>query len=167
MIKLAIVFCLIVVAFGASKYPINHVVLLMMENRSYDHMLGWMKAGGEFGNPEVDGLNGDECNFVNPEKPLLGKVCISHSAPDHSTYDPNHSYVATTERIFSCNYNLNITQPNNSTNPCVNHASVNGIPDMGGFVLSARQNNHTGRTEMSAQNSSDVPIITTLANEFT
>lgn len=64
----------------------------MMENRSYDHMLGWMKAGGESGNPEVNGLTGNECNFKDPSNPSLGKICVSHKAPDHSKYDPSHSY---------------------------------------------------------------------------
>lgn len=105
MSKLFVVFCLFLAVLAAPKYPIKHVVLLMMENRSYDHMLGWMKAGGEYGNPAVDGLTGEECNYKNPKYPWLGKVCISHQAPDHSLYDPDHSYTATTERVFACNFN--------------------------------------------------------------
>jgi len=93
-----------ILAVSAVEYPIKHVVVLMMENRSYDHMLGWMKAGGEFGNPEVDGLTGNECNFKNPKKPELGKICVSKSAPDNSVYDPDHSFERTTERIFSCDF---------------------------------------------------------------
>lgn len=109
----------------------------MMENRSYDHMLGWMKQGGEYGNPEVNGLTGNECNYKDPFLPFLGKVCISPDAPDNSLYDPSHSHESTTERIFGCKYSLNI-KDKNIKNPCVNHASSEGDANMGGFVMAAR-----------------------------
>jgi phospholipase C len=38
---------------------IRHIVVLMMENRSFDHMLGYLRNDGM---PEVDGLVGDESN---------------------------------------------------------------------------------------------------------
>jgi len=34
----------------------------MMENRAFDHMLGWMTKGGQYGDKRVDGLYGSECN---------------------------------------------------------------------------------------------------------
>lgn len=34
---------------------IEHVVVLIMENRSFDHMLGYLEAE----NPEIDGVPGD------------------------------------------------------------------------------------------------------------
>jgi phospholipase C len=38
---------------------INHIVVLMMENRSFDHMLGYLMRDGM---PEIDGLTGAEKN---------------------------------------------------------------------------------------------------------
>ncbi len=38
---------------------INHIVLLMMDDRCFDHMLGSLTQDGM---PEVDGLKGDESN---------------------------------------------------------------------------------------------------------
>jgi len=38
---------------------IKHIVVLMMENRSFDHMLGYLTLDGM---PEVNGLKGDESN---------------------------------------------------------------------------------------------------------
>ncbi|MDQ6816465.1 MAG: hypothetical protein M3018_03530 [Actinomycetota bacterium] len=38
---------------------INQIVVLMMENRSFDHMLGYLKRDGM---PEVEGLTGEEKN---------------------------------------------------------------------------------------------------------
>ena len=33
---------------------VNHVVVVMLENRSFDHMLGYLSLSG--GRPEIDGL---------------------------------------------------------------------------------------------------------------
>ena len=38
---------------------IDHIVVLMMENRSFDHMLGYLERDGL---PDVNGLDGDEWN---------------------------------------------------------------------------------------------------------
>ena len=37
---------------------LKHIVVLMMENRSFDHMLGGLKKS----NPRINGLNGNETN---------------------------------------------------------------------------------------------------------
>ncbi|KAL4454684.1 hypothetical protein ABPG74_021889 [Tetrahymena malaccensis] len=164
-INFVVVLALLVSLTICNQYPIKNVVVLMMENRSYDHMLGWMKQGGEYGNPDVNGLTGNECNYKNPFLPFLGKICVSPDAPDNSLYDPSHAHEATTERIFGCNYSLNI-KDKNIKNPCVNHASSEGDATMGGFVMSSKKGGHNGLQEMSAQLSSNVPIITTLANQY-
>src|SRR5260370_6354995 len=39
--------------------PFKRLVVLMMENRSFDHMLGYLKASDY----PVDGLDGDETNL--------------------------------------------------------------------------------------------------------
>ena len=38
--------------------PVKHLIVVMMENRSFDHMLGALKAV----NPQIDGLTGSESN---------------------------------------------------------------------------------------------------------
>jgi phospholipase C len=63
---------------------LKHVVVLMMENRSFDHMLGGLKK--KF--PKINGLNGNESNpdtdgtmvTVAPEAVYRGQ--LSHD-PDH------------------------------------------------------------------------------------
>src|SRR5204863_6729930 len=45
---------------------IEHVVVMMLENRSFDHMLGYLSlpaAAGGRGRSDVDGLRGPEVNF--------------------------------------------------------------------------------------------------------
>jgi phospholipase C len=62
---------------------IRHVVLLMMENRSFDHFLGW-----------VPGADGRQAGLSYPDS--TGALQPTHAlAPDYqgcSFADPNHSY---------------------------------------------------------------------------
>ena len=46
---------------------IKHVVVLMLENRAFDHLLGYMKAQGT--KPTIDGLSGTETNPEDPNAP--------------------------------------------------------------------------------------------------
>src|SRR5438874_2001456 len=46
---------------------IKHIVVLMMENRSFDHMLGYLKRDGL---PDVHGLDGTESNPDEHEQPV-------------------------------------------------------------------------------------------------
>src|ERR1700726_5140310 len=65
---------------------LKHIVVLMMENRSFDHMLGGVKKK----NPRINGLTGDESNPdmngtmvpVQPNAKFQGQL-------DH---DPDHHF---------------------------------------------------------------------------
>ncbi len=49
----------------AQLEKIEHIVVLMLENRSFDHMLGYLSlppAQGGKGRQDVDGLTGQETN---------------------------------------------------------------------------------------------------------
>lgn len=59
------------------KTPIKHFFILMMENRSFDHMLGHLKRI----NPNIRGLNGNESNPLYPGT-NSGFVTVSFDAPD-------------------------------------------------------------------------------------
>ena len=60
----AVVFSTNAAADAAFSSPIEHVVLLMLENRAFDHMCGFF--------PNVDGLTGDEVR--------AGDVCARRSS---------------------------------------------------------------------------------------
>jgi phospholipase C len=45
---------------NGNLHKIDHIVVLMMENRSFDHMLGYLKLDG--GMPEVEGLQASMAN---------------------------------------------------------------------------------------------------------
>src|ERR1700730_13387644 len=66
----------------AAASPIQHVVLVMMENRSFDHFLGWL--------PNADGRQGgltylDGAGTAHETHPLAPDFTgCSHPDPDHS-----------------------------------------------------------------------------------
>jgi phospholipase C len=57
---------------NTKKSPIEHLLVLMLENRSYDHMLGYFQKG--------DGLTGGEYNLANPADPESEKVYVSNTS---------------------------------------------------------------------------------------
>ncbi len=60
--------------------PIKHVFVLMLENRSYDHLLGFLPREGHLG--AVDGLSGDEFNLINPRSPSSQRYYVQEGAQD-------------------------------------------------------------------------------------
>ncbi|KAJ7186291.1 hypothetical protein O6H91_04G137300 [Diphasiastrum complanatum] len=80
------------------KGPIKTVVVLVMENRSFDHVLGWLKRL----NPEVDGLTGKESNPISTKDPNSFEVHISDDS-EFVDPDPGHSFQAIREQIFGSN----------------------------------------------------------------
>nr|DAD17811.1 TPA_asm: hypothetical protein HUJ06_019274 [Nelumbo nucifera] len=75
--------------------PIKTVVVLVQENRSFDHMLGWMKSL----NPEIDGVTGQEYNLLSTTDPNSTRVYFG----DRSEFvdpDPGHSFDAIYEQVF-------------------------------------------------------------------
>jgi phospholipase C len=78
----------------AGIQALQHVVVLMMENRSFDHMLGALKAK----NPEVDGLTGTESN---PD--TTGAQVVVQPLAEYQSQldpDPNHHFAAVNLQIF-------------------------------------------------------------------
>jgi hypothetical protein len=58
--------------------PVKHYVVLMMENRAYDHLLGYFQIPGA----RLEGLSGDEFNRFNPSDSNSRKVSVSPTAKD-------------------------------------------------------------------------------------
>jgi phospholipase C len=75
---------------------IDHVVVLMMENRSFDHMLGYLKLQGIL--PEVDGLErtmgNEDAKGTFHRVRVLGRRRI-----DQKALDPGHSAADVKEQL--------------------------------------------------------------------
>jgi phospholipase C len=109
---------------GNNLSTIQHVVVLMLENRSFDHMLGFLYSGSGNVSPAghpFDGLAGTETNSPSSGSP----VTVSKIEPGTpNAYfmpgaDPGEGYMATNSQLFG-----------STGGP----ASPGAAPAMGGFV---------------------------------
>jgi phospholipase C len=73
-------------------HTIKHIIVVMEENRSFDHLLGWR--------PGVDGLKKTDCNEIKVGDPTKGKFCATKNASNIQKCDPDHSLGPTTLKIF-------------------------------------------------------------------
>ncbi len=105
-------------------------------------MLGWMKKD----RPDIDGLTGTEYNLLNPKDPSSKKFVVSPTALYADPYDPDHSLEGTKREIFGGEEWI-------SPAPMSGFAMTNSLYGDGEVVM---------RGFLPSQ----VPIITTLANEF-
>ncbi len=91
------------VAAGSGARPrpgrraIEHVVVLMLENRSFDHMLGYLTRRRN--RPDVDGL-GAPANHTNPVPGSTERVGVFRlGAGDDISVDPAHGVSAVSEQV--------------------------------------------------------------------
>ncbi len=61
---------------------INHIVVLMLENRAYDHIFGWSTE------LKTNGLNGNECNYLNQSNVSMGQLCVTEKMTNINTCNP-------------------------------------------------------------------------------
>ncbi|XP_020213536.1 non-specific phospholipase C6 [Cajanus cajan] len=141
LILLLCVFLCGVLATAQQQQPIKTVVVLVMENRSFDHMLGWMK---ESVNKLINGVTGDECNPVSTKTPRQDSICFTDDA-EFVDPDPGHSFEDVLQQVFGSG----------------------SIPSMNGFVeqaLSMSQN--LSETVMKGFKPDSVPVYAALVKEF-
>ncbi|MFP2925950.1 alkaline phosphatase family protein [Pyxidicoccus sp. 3LG] len=74
---------------------IEHIVVLLMENRSFDHMLGYLKNSGM---PQVDGLDPTNTNTYNGQT-----VRAEHLSSTVFRPDPHHGYDETSRQLAGGN----------------------------------------------------------------
>ena len=76
---------------------IQHVVVLMLENRSFDSMLGRLYPG----RPDFDGLTGAESNeWDGKTVPVWSSPTMTPEAACIPDPDPNELFADMTEQIF-------------------------------------------------------------------
>jgi phospholipase C len=78
--------------------PIKHVVVLMLENRSFDHMLGFMRSASY----KIEGLTGQEFNRLNPATNKSAGVPVSDDAEYEGdlNVDPTHDVGSVCLQIY-------------------------------------------------------------------
>ena len=92
-------------ADGTNLAAVNHVVVLMLENRSFDHMLGYLYAGSGNVSPSgqpFEGLTGNESCPDSTGK-QVGVYQITPSTPNAYFMpgaDPGEGYKATNDQLW-------------------------------------------------------------------
>src|SRR5450755_16878 len=74
---------------------LKHIVVLMMENRSFDHMLGALKAQ----DPRINGLTGHETNLDTTNEPV--KVQPLAEFQGQLDPDPDHHFPAVNKQLYA------------------------------------------------------------------
>ena len=81
---------------------IDHIVVLMMENRSFDHMLGYLslpEADGGRGRTDVDGLEGPEVNFNAIDGTPYPIHHLDRTQFSGEPEDPDHASASVDEQL--------------------------------------------------------------------
>ncbi|HEV7242252.1 MAG TPA: alkaline phosphatase family protein [Thermoanaerobaculia bacterium] len=126
----------------------KHVVVLMLENRSFDHMFGFLDHPKKF-----EGLHGKK--FTNPDNNKV-EIPATPTAGFEVPHDPSH-------RHFSVMYQLTETDP--SGNP--KHYKPPYPINMRGFVKEfERHAPGKGAEIMRCQPPGNIPVLATLAKSF-
>ena len=123
---------------------LKHIVVLMMENRSFDHMLGGLKQQ----DPKINGLSGNE---TNPDS-MGAAIPVQQLAAYQGQLDPDpdHSFAGVNLQLFGS-------------------GPPTGTPSMAGFIKSyfeqRRDVNHSHKI-MYYFDPKRIPILTGLARNY-
>jgi phospholipase C len=129
----------------AGLSALKHIVCLMMENRSFDHMLGFLQSA----NYPIAGLSGNESNLDGSGAPV--KVTNDAVYFGDLTPDPGHSHYDVMQQLF------------NGASPSTAAPSNAGfVKDYGSITNNVAASHHI----MKSFSSANLPILSTLAQQF-
>ncbi|UGA48876.1 MULTISPECIES: alkaline phosphatase family protein [Bradyrhizobium] len=133
--------------------PLSHIFVLMLENRSFDHMLGFSGIVGTDAvtgrRRSVNGLTGSEANQYQ------GRTYpVSHPADSAMAADPGHEFTDTVEQLCG----PTATYPPSGSYPPINNS---------GFVAdyAAHVRSNAGAI-MKCFSPDQLPVLTKLASTF-
>ena len=130
---------------SAGLDALKHVVVLMMENRSFDHMLGVLHAE----NPRINGLTGNEANPDTNNEPA--QVQPNAAFQGELDPDPDHHFPAVNKQLF------------------FGTPGPPAVPSMKGFVKSYWDHEHNvgqSRKIMYYFAADKLPVLHTLARNY-
>lgn len=129
-------------------YPIKTIVVLAQENRSFDHILGWMKSL----NPEIDGVTGAESNPLS----TTGERIHFGQNSANVVSDPGHSFQATYEQLYNVPWD-----------ETANTATLPKLPSMEGFANQAETiAKGMSNVVMNGFAPESVPVFKQLVSEY-
>jgi len=137
---------------------IKRIVVLMLENRSFDHVFGFLKKT----NANVAGLTSDECNQKDPNAAGDPPITVRRASTFIMPFDPAHEYYDVQVQLYGPMKN---TAPDL---PPLANLPTDPAP-MTGFVANAVHAVDFGGDErlvMDCFQPDQLPVLTTLAQEF-
>ena len=149
---------MIAVGGAAITLPdIQHVFVLMLENRSFDHLLGSSALTGtdaETGQPtKLNSLTGAESNLYREKS-----YAVSNTAGGPMNVDPGHEFPDVVEQLAG----PGVTFPQSGPYPL-----INGSGYVASFMRTVGEKAHANPAEiMSSFDPSQLPVLTVLAGEF-
>lgn len=137
-------------SLGTTSFgKINHFFVLMLENRSFDHMLGFS------GIPDVDGLTGREFNYYELDQPEGRKAVATPDSPLITQPDPPHEFKDVSLQLLGNRFG--------------SYSDDSKLLNQG-FVQSYAESKLHQPTDpgsiMKAFNPKTLPILNTLAREY-
>ena len=126
------------------QFPIQHVIVLMLENRSFDHMLGYLKNGHE--------LSSGEFNRIDPADSNSEKVYVSNTSDYITAVNPAHDFLDVEKQMYG------------QAGQVVDPAPMNGF--VKDYIETAKGDVETGKKIMECFDPAKIPALTTLAREF-
>jgi len=123
---------------------LKHIVVLMMENRSFDHMLGFLKTE----DPSIRGIVGND--YSNPSN-AGPDVPVTDGAQYQGqlTVDPGHDFTDVYMQMYGVPFGSAPSQPN-----------------MSGFAKSYEQVGGKAADIMRCFRPEQIPVVSTLAREY-
>jgi len=137
---------------------IKRFVVLMLENRSFDHLFGYLKVS----NPRVMGLTGDEFNQKDPNSSADPAVKVGRASSFVMTFDPGHEFYDVQVQLYGPLKDMDQSLPPIANPP-------RDPAPMTGFIASARQAvDYSGDENlvMECFQPDQLPVLSTLAAEF-
>jgi phospholipase C len=137
----------------APEKRIQHIIVLMLENRSFDHMLGFAKIEGTRGvwdNPQTN-------TYYAEGRPIVVSTSNKARTAGDYTVDPDHDLEAVNRQLFD------------PGGPESGPPQIQDPPQMQGFAKSYAKYIERGAVPehvMKCFDPKNVPVLTNLAREF-
>src|SRR5436305_151426 len=128
---------------------IEHIVVLMLENASFDHVLGFLKAD----NPKIDGLTGTEANPADGSQAGSPSVPVTKAALNSTPLDGGHDLVDVNDQLFS-------------TEKPATGAKAANLGFVKNYTKQAKGSLTIGKRIMDCFDPTNVPVLARLAQEF-
>jgi phospholipase C len=149
---------------------IQNIVVLMLENRSFDHLLGSLNKLS----PTVAGLTGAEFNYNDPRNTQSAKTLVTPSdqfvTPYCIPFDPAHEFTDVQMQLYGPRPGGAPNQPSAPNDPTPDPAAapMNGFMHSATTAAAAAGDSFSGDPQqvMEYFQPDQVPVLTALARSF-